>query len=132
MARKRNFIGTTETGKLSALGNQKQRDFNYIEELLNDPSISKYFAEPSVREDSQNIDWYTEAEGKVKGFNDFTPNEVSQLKEETPLLTAPVASLVLLYKKNTGTWTFIQVLRQPPSPQAAPLVTTCETTASVG
>ena len=82
MARKRNFIGITETGKLSALGNQKQRDFNYIAELLNDPSISKYFAEPSVREDSQNIDWYTEAEGKVKGFNDFTPNEVSQLKKE--------------------------------------------------
>ena len=82
MARKRNFIGVTETGKLSALGNQKQRDFNFIAGLLNDPNISKYFAEPSVREDSQNIDWYTEAEGKVKGFNDFTPNEVSQLKRE--------------------------------------------------
>ena len=82
MARVRNFIGTTETGKLSALGNQKQRDYDYISGILNDTEISKYFAEPSVREDNQNIDWYTEAKGNAKDFEEFNPTEVSKLKLE--------------------------------------------------
>ena len=82
MARVRNFIGTTETGKLSALGNQKQRDYDYIAGILNDPEISKYFAEPSVREDNQSIDWYTEAKGKIKDFEELNATEVSKLKRE--------------------------------------------------
>ena len=72
MARKRNFGYSWE---VISFRNQKQRDFNYIAGLLNDPNISKYFAEPSVK-DSQKC-WHTEAEGK-EGFNDFTSKPVKR------------------------------------------------------
>ena len=82
MARKRNFIGITDTSKLSALGNQKQRDFGYIAGLINDPNILSYFAEPSIRADNQKIDWYSEAEGKGINFNEFNAADVNRVKTE--------------------------------------------------
>ena len=89
MARKRNFIGTTDTSKLSALGSQKQRDFLYIAALIGDPNILNYFAEPTIRDDNQKIDWYSQAEGKVKNFNKFNSADVSRVKSElTQLMQA--------------------------------------------
>ena len=82
MARKRNFIGITDTSKLSALGNQKQRDFGYIAGLIKDPNILSYFAEPSIRADNQKIDWYSEAEGKGINFNEFNAADVNRVKTE--------------------------------------------------
>ena len=82
MVRKNYFIGTTETGQLSALGNNQQREFEFIRNLINDENIIKYFAEPSIHENQEKIDWYSEADGKVKKFQDFTDNEISQAKSE--------------------------------------------------
>ena len=64
MARKSNFIGTTETGHLSALGNAQQRDYNFVKNLLNRSDLIKYFAEPSVQENQEKIDWYSDTRGK--------------------------------------------------------------------
>lgn len=82
MARKSNFIGTTETGSLSALGNQQQRDYDFMTDLIKDPSIMKYFAEPSVQQNHEKIDWYSPVNGKIKSFEDFTVTEIEETKSE--------------------------------------------------
>jgi hypothetical protein len=82
MVRKSKFIGTTETGQLSALGNNQQREFEFIRNLINEDSVLKYFAEPSIHENQEKIDWYSEADGNVKKFQDFTDNEITQAKSE--------------------------------------------------
>lgn len=82
MARKSNYIGTTETGNLSALGNAQQRDYNFVKNLLSRNDLIKYFAEPSVRENQEKIDWYSEARGKVIGFQDFNKEQVQRARTE--------------------------------------------------
>ena len=82
MARRNNFIGTTETGQLSALGNNQQREFEFIRNLINDDGILKYFAEPSLHENQEKIDWYSRADGKVKKFQDFSDSEIKQARSE--------------------------------------------------
>ena len=82
MARKSNFIGTTETGNLSALGNAQQRDYNFVKNLLNRNDLIKYFAEPSVQENQEKIDWYSETRGKIIGFQDFSKDQVKRARTE--------------------------------------------------
>ena len=82
MARKSNFIGTTETGNLSALGNAQQRDYNFVKSLLNRNDLIKYFAEPSVQENQEKIDWYSETRGKIIGFQDFSKEQVQRAHTE--------------------------------------------------
>ena len=82
MARKSNYIGTTETGNLSALGNAQQRDYNFVKNLLSRNDLIKYFAEPSVRENQEKIDWYSETRGKVIGFQDFNKEQVQRARTE--------------------------------------------------
>lgn len=82
MARKSNFIGTTETGNLSALGNAQQRDYNFVKNLLNRNDLIKYFAEPSVQENQEKIDWYSETRGKIIGFQDFSEEQVQRARTE--------------------------------------------------
>jgi hypothetical protein len=82
MARKSNFIGTTETGNLSALGNAQQRDYNFVKSLLNRNDLIKYFAEPSVQENHEKIDWYSETRGKIIGFQDFSKEQVQRAHTE--------------------------------------------------
>ena len=78
MARKSNFIGTTETGNLSALGNAQQRDYNFVKSLLNRNDLIKYFAEPSVQENQEKIDWYSETRGKIIGFQTSAKNRFNE------------------------------------------------------
>ena len=82
MARKSNFIGTTETGNLSALGNAQQRDYNFVKNLLNRNDLIKYFAEPSVQENQEKIDWYSDTHGKIIGFQDFSKEQVHRARTE--------------------------------------------------
>lgn len=82
MTRKSNFIGTTETGNLSALGNAQQRDYNFVKNLLNRNDLIKYFAEPSVQENHEKIDWYSETRGKIIGFQDFSTDQVQRARNE--------------------------------------------------
>ena len=55
MSRKSRFIGTSKTGNLSALGNQQQRDYSFINNLLDDENILKYFAEPVLNQNQEKI-----------------------------------------------------------------------------
>lgn len=88
MARKSNFIGTTETGQLSAIGNSQQREFEFIRNLINDESILQYFAEPSLHENQEKIDWYSQADGKIKKFQDFDIGEIDDARSELNELMA--------------------------------------------
>lgn len=82
MARKSNLIGTTETGNLSALGNAQQRDFNFVKSLLNRDDLIRYFAEPSVQENQERIDWYSDAHGKIIGFSEFNSQQIRTARDE--------------------------------------------------
>lgn len=82
MSRKSRFIGTSKTGNLSALGNQQQRDYSFINNLLDDENILKYFAEPVLNQNQEKIDWYTDADGRPKGFHEFTDQEINTAKDE--------------------------------------------------
>jgi hypothetical protein len=82
MSRKSRFIGTSKTGNLSALGNQQQRDYNFISNLLDDENILKYFAEPVLNQNQEKIDWYTDADGRPKGFHEFTDQEINTARDE--------------------------------------------------
>ena len=93
MARKSNFIGTTETGHLSALGNAQQRDYNFVKNLLNRSDLIKYFAEPSVQENQEKIDWYSDTRGKIIEFQDLTPPQVQRAREELNWLIRELKSV---------------------------------------
>ncbi|WP_435229448.1 hypothetical protein ACMAZE_12110 [Pseudopelagicola sp. nBUS_20] len=86
MVSKSKFIGTTDTGKLSALGNFQQRDFNYIKSVLNDEDIIRYFAEPVLSENNEKIDWYTRVEGRPRSFKDLNEIEIKRTTDELNLL----------------------------------------------
>ena len=93
MARKSNFIGTTETGNLSALGNAQQRDYNFVKGLLNRDDLIKYFAEPSVQENQEKIDWYSDTRGKIISFPDFTTPQVRRAHDELNQLIKELSTL---------------------------------------
>ena len=93
MARKSNFIGTTETGHLSALGNAQQRDYNFVKNLLNRSDLIKYFAEPSVQENQEKIDWYSDTRGKIIEFQDLTTPQVQRAREELNWLIRELKSV---------------------------------------
>ena len=93
MARKSNFIGTTETGHLSALGNAQQRDYNFVKNLLNRSDLIKYFAEPSVQENQEKIDWYSDTRGKIIEFQNFTSPQVQRARDELNQLIRELKSL---------------------------------------
>ena len=95
MTRKSNYIGTTETGNLSALGSAQQRDYNFVKDLLNRNDLIKYFAEPSVQEHQEKIDWYTEAHGKIVSFQNFTTDQVQRARDELSQLIQELSSLAL-------------------------------------
>lgn len=93
MTRKSNFIGTTEIGNLSALGNAQQRDYNFVKNLLDRDDLAKYFAEPSVQENQEKIDWYSETSGKIIGFQDFSVDQVQKARNELNHLTRELSLL---------------------------------------
>jgi hypothetical protein len=96
MARKSNFIGTTQTGNLSALGNAQQRDFDFIRNLLKREDLTNYFAEPSVQENQEKIDWYSSAEGKVVAFSDFDEAQIETARNELNALMRELSQLARL------------------------------------
>jgi len=96
MARKSNFIGTTQTGNLSALGNAQQRDFDFIRNLLKREDLTNYFAEPSVQENQEKIDWYSSAEGKVVAFSDFDEAQIETARRELNGLMRELSQLASL------------------------------------
>jgi uncharacterized integral membrane protein len=93
MARKSNLIGTTETGNLSALGNAQQRDYNFVKSLLQRDDLIKYFAEPSVQESQERIDWYSETRGKITGFPNFNASQVERARIELNELSRELFAL---------------------------------------
>jgi hypothetical protein len=50
--------------------------------LLNRNDLIKYFAEPSVQENHEKIDWYSETRGKIIGFQDFSKEQVQRAHTE--------------------------------------------------
>ena len=82
------FLGTTNTGDLSALGSDQQREFSNVKYLLNDDALVKYFAVPSKNEDNEKIDWFSDKEGQIKRFSKFNEDEVKEASQELEVLKA--------------------------------------------
>jgi hypothetical protein len=91
MVNRSNLIGQTDTGRLSALGSVTQRDYNYIKSILNDEEMLRYFAEPSLSDNNEKIDWYTQVEGRAKSFNDLNRQEANRTTEELNKLMLKLA-----------------------------------------
>ena len=87
------FLGTTNTGDLSALGSDQQREFSNVKYLLNNDDLVKYFAVPSKNEDNEKIDWYSDAEGQIKRFSKFDEQEIEEVRYELSKLKVTLQEL---------------------------------------
>lgn len=93
MPESKRFLGTTNTGDLSALGSDQQREFANVKRLLNNEELVKYFAVPSKNEDNLKIDWFSDAEGEIRRFSKFNKQEIKKTTDELEKLKATLQEL---------------------------------------
>ena len=121
MVNRSNLIGQTDTGRLSALGSVTQRDYNYIKSILNDEEMLRYFAEPSLSDNNEKIDWYTQVEGRAKSFNDLNRQEANRTTEELNKLMLKLAEKAKA-TNNTHDYQTIMNLTKLPDTDSIKLV----------